>query len=256
MFAEIDGDTVHYQSYGDGPPVVLVHGLGGTSNMWHGVMQAMAQHHHVVAPDLLGHGRSDAGDELSVGGWAEQVAGLIRHLELPPTTVVGHSVGTLVAQRLALDQPDLCDELVLVGGVAHLDPPQTRGYEERAELVAEEGMEAIVDDWLAGAVSGQTHATMAGGVGLLREMFLRNDPDSYAQACRALANAPKLRRDDIGQRTLILTGAHDGSTPLAMAEELKASIPVSDVQVLPHVAHWSPVEDPGAVAAAVLEFLT
>ena len=55
MFAEIDGCTLHYQSYGEGPPVVFVHGLGGSSNVWHGVMQVMQQHHHVIALDLRGH---------------------------------------------------------------------------------------------------------------------------------------------------------------------------------------------------------
>lgn len=256
MFAEIDGSTLYYQSYGEGPPVVFVHALGGTSNAWHGVMQAMQQHHHCVAPDLRGHGRSPAGGDLSIDAWAEDLKGLIRHLELPTASIVGHSMGSLVAQQIALEAPELCDQLVLVGGISYFDPPTAQGYEERAEQVTAEGMDVLVDDWLAGAVSPQSHATMSGGVGLLREMFLRNDPESYAGACRALADAPKIQRDGIGQPTLILVGAHDRSTPLAMAEELKASIPVSAVQVLPHVAHWSPVEDPGAVAAAILEFLT
>lgn len=255
MFADLNGNTTHYQSYGEGPPIVFVHALGGTSNAWHGVMQAMRQHHHCVAPDLRGHGRSETSGELSIGGWADDITALIRHLELPTATVVGHSLGSLVAQRLAHDEPDLCDRLVLVGGISHFDPPTSEGYEHRAKQVSAEGMGAAVDEWLEGAVSPQSHATMSGGVGLLREMFLRNDPDAYARACRALAAAPTIRRDEIGQPTLILTGAHDRSTPLAMAEELHASIPVSAVQVLPHVAHWSPVEDPGAVAAAILEFL-
>jgi 3-oxoadipate enol-lactonase len=93
-------------------------------------------------------------------------------------------------------------------------------------------------------------------VGLLRDMFLRNEPQNYAKSCRALADAPKIRRDELGQPTLIITGAHDRSTPLAMAQELTASIPVSRVKVIPDVGHWSPLESPGAVAAAMLEFLS
>lgn len=256
MFAEINGNTTYYQSYGEGPPVVFVHALGGTSNAWHGVMQAMQQHHHCVAPDLRGHGRSDGEGALSIEGWAEDVKGLMRHLELPTATLVGHSLGTLVVQHLALEEPELCDHLILVGGISYFDPPTAESYEERAQQVQQEGMDVLVDEWLWGAVSGQSHATMAGGVGMLRDVFLRNDPESYAAACRALAKAPQIRRDDIGQPTLILVGTHDRSTPLAMAEELKAAIPVSAVRVLPDVAHWSPVEDPGAIAAAILEFLT
>ncbi len=256
MFAEIDGCTLYYLSEGEGPPVVFVHGLGGTANIWHGVMQAMRQHHHVVALDLRGHGRSAGKGKFTVEGWAHDVEGLIRHLELTAVTLVGHSMGSLVVQHLAQTGPEVCDQLVLVGGISYFQPPTADAYRERADLVERQGMDPIVDEWLAGAVAPQTHATMAGGMGLLRELFLRNDPIMYAKACRALAKAPSIRRNDIGQPTLILVGAHDRSTPLAMAEELKRDIPVSRVRVLAHTGHWMPIEDPGAVAAAILEFLT
>lgn len=256
MFAQIDGNTIHYTSYGEGPPVVLVHGLGGSSNVWHGVMQAMQQHHHVVAPDLRGHGRSQGKGKFSIESWARDLEKLIRHLELPAVTLVGHSLGTLVVQQLAQASPEIIDQLVLVGGISYFQPQTADAYRDRAEQVEKEGMDPLVDAWLEGAVSPQSHALHPGAVGLMRELFLRNEPANYAKSCRALAKAPKIRRDEIGQPTLIVTGAHDRSTPLAMAEELKRSIPVSRVKVLPHVGHWSPVEDPGAVAAAVLEFLT
>ena len=256
MFADIDGNTMHYVSYGEGPPVVFVHGLGGSSNVWHGVMQAMQQHHHCVAMDLRGHGRSQGRGKFSIEGWARDVQKLVHHLELPAVTLVGHSLGSLVVQHLAHTSPDTCDQLVLVGGISYFQPPTADAYRERADLVEAEGLDGLVDAWLEGAVSPQSHALHAGGIGLLREMFLRNDPQSYAKSCRALAKAPKIRRDEIGQPTLIVAGAHDRSTPLGMAEELKASIPVSRVKVLPDVGHWSPVEDPGAIAATILEFLT
>jgi len=256
MFAEIDGNAIHYTSYGEGPPVVFVHGLGGTNHVWHGVMQAMQQHHHVVALDLRGHGRSGGKGKFSIEVFAKDVIKLIAHLELPAVKLVGHSMGSLVVQHIAQTQPELCDELILVGGISHFLPPTADRYRDRADLVEKDGLDPIVDEWLAGAVSPQSHATLSGAVGLLRDMFLRNEPNMYAKSCRALAKAPRIRTDDIGQPTLIITGAHDRSTPLAMAEELKRSIPVSRVRVLPHVGHWCTVEDPGAVAATILEFLT
>jgi 3-oxoadipate enol-lactonase len=148
------------------------------------------------------------------------------------------------------------ESLVLVGGISYFQPETNEALVKRAEMVEADGMDVLVDDWLAGAVSPQSHATMSGGVGLLRELFLRNDPTAYAKSCRALAEAPSIRRDELGVPTLVVTGAHDRSTPLAMSEELKRSIPVSRVEVLPDVGHWSPVEAPGVVAASVLEFLT
>ncbi|MBW3662087.1 MAG: alpha/beta hydrolase [Actinobacteria bacterium] len=256
MFAEIDGSNIYYQSYGEGPPVIFIHALGGSSNAWHGVMQAMKQHHHCVALDLRGHGRSGGKGKFSIEVWARDVRKLVAELELPSATVVGHSMGSLIAQQLAHSEPEVCDELVLVGGISYFQPPVADAYKERADLVEKEGMDPLVEGWLEGAVSPQSHATMPGGVGLLRELFLRNDPPMYAKACRALAKAPSIARHEIGQPTLIVTGAHDRSTPLAMAEELKADIPVSRVRVIPHTGHWLPVEDPGALAATILEFLS
>jgi 3-oxoadipate enol-lactonase len=187
LFADIDGNTMQYVSYGEGPPVVFVHGLGGSANVWHGVMQAMQQHHHVIAMDLRGHGRSQGRGQFSIEGWAKDVTKLIRHLELPSVTLVGHSLGTLVVQHLAEKEPELCDQLVLVGGISYFQPPTADAYRERADLVAEKGMDVLVDAWLEGAVSPQTHATSSATVGLLRELFLRNEPANYAKSCKALA---------------------------------------------------------------------
>lgn len=256
MFASVNDTTLNYRSAGEGPPVVFIHGLGGTANIWHGVLAAMTQHHHCIAMDLRGHGRSDGGGTISIETMAKDVELLVRHLELPAVTVVGHSMGTMVAQYLAQTRPDMVEKLVLVGAISHFDPDTQQAYRDRADMVAAQGLDDLVDDWLVGAVSPQTHAMQPGGVGLLREMFLRNDPQSYASATRALASAPQIRRDELGQQTLIMVGAHDRSTPLAMAEELHRTIPVSRVEVVPDVAHWVPMEAPGRVAASVLEFLT
>ena len=81
VFADIDGNTFHYTSVGDGPPIVFVHGLGGSGHVWHGVVQAMSQHHHCVTVDLRGHGRSQGRGKLSVDGWAKDVHKLIAALD-------------------------------------------------------------------------------------------------------------------------------------------------------------------------------
>ena len=257
MFLDLNGVRHHYTSKGEGPPIVLVHGLGGTLHVWHGVIENLALHHHVVALDLRGHGRSDAGKgTFTIKGFAQDVEALLTALELPAVTLVGHSMGTLVAQHLAGSHPELIDNLVLVGGISYFEPPAKETYARRADLVEAEGMDALVDEWLPGALAPRTHAKLPQMTGLLRELFLRNDPKSYAKACRALAKAPAVDREQIGQPTLLLVGDHDRSTPIAMTEELHRDIPVSMVKVIPSAAHWVPLEQPDTVAAAILEFLT
>ncbi|MPZ71991.1 MAG: alpha/beta fold hydrolase [Nitriliruptorales bacterium] len=257
MFIELNGVRHHYISKGEGPPVVLVHGLGGTLHAWYGVIENLSLHHHVVALDLRGHGRSAAGNgSLSIQSLADDVRALIAALELPAVTLVGHSLGTLVAQHLAATRPELVDQLVLVGGISYFEPAAKDAYVKRAEMVEADGMDALVDDWLPGALAPRTTAHSPQLVGLLREMFLRNDPANYAATCRALAKAPAIRREGIGQRTLLIVGDHDRSTPIAMAEELHRDIPVSLVRVIASASHWVTLEQPDEVAAAILEFLT
>lgn len=256
MFIELNGARHSYLSKGEGPPIVFVHGLGGTQNIWHGVIDALSLHHHCVALDLRGHGRSGGAGTFSMKGWAQDVEALITALELPPVTLVGHSMGTLIAQQLAHSRPELVDNLVLIGGISYFEPPVKEAYEERATLVEAEGMDALVDAWLPGALSARNAAKLPQLVGLLREVFLRNDPASYAKSCRAIAKATAVSRSDIGQPTLLIVGDHDRSTPIAMTEELHREIPVSLVRVVPNAAHWVPLEQPDAIAAAVLEFLT
>ncbi len=257
MFIDLNGAKHHYVSKGEGPPIVLVHGLGGSLHLWYAVMESLSLHHHIVALDLRASGLSEAGrGTLSIPSWARDVAALVGALELPAVTLVGHSLGTLIAQQVALDHPEVVDNLVLVGGISWFEPPAKEQYLKRAELVEGEGMDAIVDDWLQGAIAPRNRATNPQLVGLLRDLFLRNDPGSYAKACRALATAASIQREDIGQPTLLMVGDHDRSTPIAMTEELHREIPVSRVHVIANAAHWAPLEQPDDITAAILEFLT
>lgn len=257
MFIELNGVRHHYQSKGEGPPIVLVHGLGGSLHSWYGVVETLAVHHHVITLDLRGHGRSDvASGSYSIKQWGQDVQALITALELPPVTLVGHSLGSLVAQQVALDRPEAVDQLILVGGISFFEPPTKQAYEARADLVDREGMDAIIDEWLPGALAPRTAAKLPQLVGLVRDLYLRNDPKAYANSCRALAKMPRLAREDIGQPTLLLVGDHDRSTPIAMTEELHSQIPVSRVQVIPTAAHWVMLEQPDVLAAAILQYLT
>lgn len=257
MFIELNGVRHHYVSKGEGPPIVLLHALGGSLHAWYGVMESLALHHHVVGLDMRGHGRSDhPKGAYSVKTWAGDVEALIGALELPAVTLVGHSLSSLVAQQLALSKPEMVDNLVLAGGISYFEPPAKQAYAERADTVEADGMDALVDDWLPGALAPRTHARLPQLSGLLRDLFLRNDPRSYAKSCRALAKAPSIARGDIGQPTLLLVGDHDRSTPIAMTEALRREIPVSRVRVVPNAAHWAMLEQPDVMAAAILEFLT
>src|SRR3954447_15631832 len=99
-----------------GPVVVLLHGLASSSPTWAQVMPALGRHAHVIAPDLLGHGRSakPRSGDYSLGAYAAGLRDLLIALDLDRATVVGHSFGGGVAMQFAYQFPELAERLVLV----------------------------------------------------------------------------------------------------------------------------------------------
>src|SRR5438477_10949054 len=112
---DLHGHQVSYRMAGEGPAVVLVHGLAGSSATWRFVMPALAERFTVVAPDLLGHGESEKprGD-YSLGAFACGVRDLLLALGHDRATVVGQSLGGGIAMQFAYQFPERCERLVLV----------------------------------------------------------------------------------------------------------------------------------------------
>ena len=100
----------------DRPGLLLIHGIGDSSDTWRPVLERLAEHYTVIAPDLLGHGRSEKPRaDYSVAGYANGMRDLLSVLEVDRVTVVGHSLGGGVAAQFAYQFPDRCERLVLVG---------------------------------------------------------------------------------------------------------------------------------------------
>src|SRR5437588_156676 len=115
QFISIHGHQVAYRSAGEGPTVLLIHGIAGSSATWSRVLPLLARDHSVVAPDLLGHGESakPRGD-YSMGAFASGIRDLVLSLELGPVTLVGHSLGGGVAMQFAYQFPERTARLALV----------------------------------------------------------------------------------------------------------------------------------------------
>ena len=111
----LHGHRVGFRMAGDGPLIVLLHGITSTSDVWVDVMARLAERYTVVAPDLLGHGRSakPRGD-YSLGAYASGARDLLGLLGFERGTVVGHSLGGGIALQFAYQFPEYCERLVLV----------------------------------------------------------------------------------------------------------------------------------------------
>ena len=112
----IHGHDVAYRRAGNGPAVLLIHGIAGSSRTWEQVLPLLARDHTVVAPDLTGHGESDKPpSDYSLGAQASGLRDLLTILKIERATVVGQSFGGGVAMQFAYQYPGHCERLVLVG---------------------------------------------------------------------------------------------------------------------------------------------
>ncbi|RAV13178.1 alpha/beta hydrolase [Mycolicibacterium sp. GF69] len=116
QFRTIHGYRRAYRVVGSGPAILLIHGIGDNSTTWETVQSKLAQRFTVIAPDLLGHGKSDKPRaDYSVAAYANGMRDLLTVLDVDRVTVVGHSLGGGVAMQFAYQFPQLVDRLILVG---------------------------------------------------------------------------------------------------------------------------------------------
>lgn len=256
MFANLQNTTIFYETAGEGLPLLFVHGLGGTSNVWYAQRAALGQYFKVVTLDLPGSGRSDRSErQYTMEKWCEQLAALADHLKLDKFVLIGHSMTTVLAQKFAARHGNRLSGLVLCGPFTELPPAGKEAFVKRADTVQKEGMIAVVDHVLAAALrpAREAHPAL---VGLVREMLLSNDPACYAGHCLALVGAcAKADQANIKCPTLLLVGDQDGVTPLGNARAIAAAVPGATIRIIPGTAHLTMIERSELFNAALMEFL-
>lgn len=229
---------------GEGFPVVAVHGLGGTSNTFQPQMVAL-EGHRVVRPDLPGAGRSPVPhEEITVEWLATTLVAAMRTLGVERAHFLGHSMGTLICQRIAADEPGLVASLTLFGGLT--EPPEAAraGLGGRARLARSEGMEPVAEQIVANALSASTKASNPAAVAFVRETLMRQDPQGYARQCEALAKAQAVDHRLVSAPTLLITGDGDTVAPASMAQVLADRIKGATLALVDRCGHWSTIEKP------------
>ena len=241
-------DRIAVEDEGEGPAVVCVHGLGGDSNTFTPLMPALARH-RVVRIDLPGSGRSQRAEgALSIERYADCVQSVCTRLNVTRAHFVGHSMGNIVLQHVAVDAPKLVASLALFGPL--IAPPdaarsaiRARGAKARGEGAA--GMHEITLALLDASISADTRARLPLALAFVRESLMRQDGEAYARSCDALADTRAAAVERITCPVLLVTGDEDVVAPpqavRAMSEKLHGAKSVR-VVVLPRCGHWTPVE--------------
>jgi len=248
-----------YLATGQGHPVVLIHGVGLNKEMWGGQMVGLAPHYRVIAYDMLGHGASPRPDpETGLAGYAEQLHELLEHLGLPTATVIGFSMGGLVARAFALHYPQQLSGMVILNSVFNRSPEQRAGVIARTSQAAEHGPDANAAEALSRWFSSEYQAANPAQIAAIRQVLASNDAQGYLTTYKLFATQDMYRADDLGSiqaPTLVATGELDpGSTP-DMARQLALRIHGAQVQILAEQRHMMPVESPRLVNQMLLDFL-
>jgi 2-keto-4-pentenoate hydratase/2-oxohepta-3-ene-1,7-dioic acid hydratase in catechol pathway/pimeloyl-ACP methyl ester carboxylesterase len=249
------GAELFVEKTGQGPPVVLIHGLGGATTVYDPQVAALAEHHTVLRYDLSGHGRSPGNGTPSITGWVEELAALLDAEGIEETAVVAHSMGTLVASTFAAAHPDRVTKLALLGAVRAQSPQAKQATRARARAVREGGMSAVADALVSVATSEQTRTERPLAAALVRELLLGQDPESYAAACEALTLAEEPDFASVKVPVLLLTGSDDAISPLALNDDIFALLPSAKLHVLEGIGHWQTLEAPEDVTRELREFL-
>jgi 3-oxoadipate enol-lactonase len=253
-------DRVAVEDEGDGPVVVCVHGLGGSSNTWTPLMPALARH-RVVRIDLPGSGRSQRAEgALSIERYVEVVLAVCARLNITRAHWLGHSMGTIVVQHIAAAHHALTASVALFGPL--IEPPDAArtAMTARAAKAREgaAGMHEITLALLNAAISADTRQRLPVAVAFVRESLMRQEGEAYARSCEALAGAQAAAVERIEAPVLLVTGDEDGVAPpqavRAMADKLHGA-KSTKVVVLSRCGHWTPVERPEECQRELREFL-
>jgi pimeloyl-ACP methyl ester carboxylesterase len=257
----LHGDRVAYRDEGAGEVLLLIHGIGGSSNSWSGVIPLLAKKYRVIAPDLLGHGESDKprGD-YSVGAFAVLLRDFLDALDIPQVTVIGHSLGGGIAMQFAHQHGQYCNRIVLIssggfgGDVGRvLRVLSLPGSELVLPVIA--SRPAILAGNALRALTGSSNGFQA-----RPSLSNRDNRQAFLRTLRAVVDfrgqaVSALNRVCMVLPAMIISGDQDRVIPVEHARAAHRTMPNSRLHIIPGVHHYPPTERPETVARLIDDFI-
>jgi 3-oxoadipate enol-lactonase len=256
-----DGVEIAYDVWGrrDGPPVLLIQGLGMDSRGWALQRMAFGRHFRCLAPDNRGVGHTGQPPRpYSLDQMARDALAVLDAEGVASAHVVGASMGGVIAQIMGVMHPERTRSLVLACTSCRHHPWRRELLQEWADTVLERGAAGLGDDGLRWLVGPRLRRRFGVWLNILARILLNSDPDGFAAQVQAILDAPdELRFElrDLRVPVLVITGSQDALTPIGDAEELAEMIPYAQLVELRGAAHGLMVESPNAFNDAVLDFL-
>ncbi|MSP05914.1 MAG: alpha/beta fold hydrolase [Acetobacteraceae bacterium] len=253
--------ALHYTDTGvahngvGGPPILLIHELGGSGDSFAALAAQLSPYRRVIAPDLRSAGRSEKPPvPFSMDDCAQDLIALLAEMNVAQCDVLGAALGSFIAFRMALRQPALVRRMTLCAAAIGISEGTATYIGERAARVRAQGMRVAVDTSLENAFPTPHEAIRA----VYRPLWIANDPAGYAELSLALGRE-RTSVADWGKLTcpvLVTNGAADFIWPPKAGQEVAAAIPGARYETLHRAGHFPHLQAPADLAALVLEFFS
>jgi pimeloyl-ACP methyl ester carboxylesterase len=252
--SEISAPFINHVASGKGPHVTLVHGVGANLQSWDEVTNLLQPHFTVVRLDLRGHGKSGRITTCTLDDLAADVRRVWDARGIAKSHLAGFSLGGLIAQSLALSDPERIDRLAILSTVAGRTDDERAKVVGRLKLLKEGGIPAVTaaaeDRWF----TAEFRAGQPERVAQRMAELLANDTPSYAAAYTVFATSDLGHRlGEIRHPTLVATGENDVGSNTRMARMMHERIKDSRLEILPGLRHSVLVEAPGRIAELLIE---
>ena len=258
-----NGIEIYYEVTGNGPPLTMIMGLGCSSRQWKWMVPLLAESFRVITFDNRGVGRTDKPDtEYSTDLFADDIATLLNTLNIDRTHIFGISVGGMIAQKFALNHPEMVDRLVLgctMPSFFHL-PPATEDSQRMQEsqlLPPDKSVDVMLSLFLSEKFFAESPDLAAQLKEVMLTEKLEQGEDAFLLQLGAAMSHDTLEQvKNITAPTLVITGDLDPMAPVENARFLAEQIPDSTLVELPGVRHAFWVEKFEEASSIIKEFLT
>lgn len=259
MKLQLDGLTTNYELHGpEGAPwLVLSHSLACSSAMWAPQVEALKGDYRILAYDTRGHGGTEAPPgPYTLEQLADDLHALLGALGVERPHYCGLSMGGMIGQTYALRYPGRLRSLTLADTTSRYPAEAAAVWAQRIEVARAQGMGPLAQPTLQRWFTPAFHARCPEVVASVRQLILATPVAGYVGCSQAIPRIDLTARlHAIDCPVLVICGADDPGTPLAMSEEIHAHIPGSRLVVLPEAAHLANLEQPEAFTAALRGFL-
>mgnify|MGYP006278154683 CR=1 FL=1 len=255
MEAQINGKKIYYDVYGEGQPLILIHGLGVTHQMWKWQIEELKKDFKIIVYDIPGHGQSENKFEDNVyRGLADDLVGLMDHLDIEKAALCGLSLGGRVALATAVHHPDRVSKLMVSSTFE-----QVKGLLERfqtwlgTKIIKSKSLKEIID-MSADNFFPDSKDEEA------RELYKKEGMkvekaaiDRLSEAANQVSYGEDIKKIDVP--TLVFAGGHEKNMAKKISKRIADAIPKAKVEIIPDVGHVWNMQKPQLFNQKVREFI-